>query len=117
MTLGSRRSALIGLLGAAFVVACGSAPAAAQGKFKAVTTFTVIADIARNVAGDVAVVESITKPGAEIHNYQPTPRAQPMQQAMQRPQAAARPAIQARPMPARQASQTRQVHGVRNLEP
>ncbi|WP_273792772.1 metal ABC transporter substrate-binding protein [Brucella anthropi] len=42
-------------------------------KFKAVTTFTVIADIAQNVAGDVATVESITKPGAEIHNYQPTP--------------------------------------------
>lgn len=47
--------------------------AAAQDKFKAVTTFTVIADMAKNVAGDVAVVESITKPGAEIHNYQPTP--------------------------------------------
>ena len=47
--------------------------AAAQEKFKAVTTFTVIADIARNVAGDVAIVESITKPNAEIHNYQPTP--------------------------------------------
>ncbi|MEQ1941190.1 metal ABC transporter substrate-binding protein [Mesorhizobium sp. VNQ89] len=46
---------------------------AAQEKFKAVTTFTVIADIAQNVAGDAAVVESITKPGAEIHNYQPTP--------------------------------------------
>ena len=43
-------------------------------KFKAVTTFTVIADIARNVAGDVATVESITKPGAEIHDYQPTPQ-------------------------------------------
>lgn len=42
-------------------------------KFKAVTTFTVIADIAQNVAGDAAIVESITKPGAEIHNYQPTP--------------------------------------------
>src|SRR5687768_4391120 len=42
-------------------------------KFKAVTTFTVIADMAQNVAGDVAVVESITKPGAEIHNYAPTP--------------------------------------------
>ncbi|WP_411506731.1 metal ABC transporter substrate-binding protein [Brucella anthropi] len=42
-------------------------------KFKAVTTFTVIADIAQNVAGDAATVESITKPGAEIHNYQPTP--------------------------------------------
>lgn len=43
-------------------------------KFKAVTTFTVIADMARNVAGDMAVVESITKAGAEIHGYQPTPR-------------------------------------------
>ncbi|WP_437344261.1 metal ABC transporter substrate-binding protein [Mesorhizobium marinum] len=48
-------------------------PAAAQEKFKAVTTFTVIADIAQNVAGDAATVESITKPNAEIHNYQPTP--------------------------------------------
>lgn len=46
----------------------------AQEKFKAVTTFTVIADMAKNVAGDAAIVESITKPGAEIHNYQPTPR-------------------------------------------
>lgn len=46
----------------------------AEEKLKAVTTFTVIADIARNVAGDAAEVESITKPGAEIHDYQPTPR-------------------------------------------
>jgi len=45
-----------------------------DGRFKVVTSFTVIADMARNVAGDAAVVESITKPGAEIHNYQPTPR-------------------------------------------
>jgi len=43
-------------------------------KFKVATTFTVIADMARNVAGDAAEVVSITKPGAEIHNYQPTPR-------------------------------------------
>jgi len=42
-------------------------------KFKAVTTFTVIADMAQNVAGDAAMVESITKPDAEIHEYQPTP--------------------------------------------
>jgi manganese/iron transport system substrate-binding protein len=41
--------------------------------FRVVTTFTVIQDIARNVAGTAAVVESITKPGAEIHDYQPTP--------------------------------------------
>ena len=51
-----------------------AAPAFAQEKPKVVTTFTIIADIAANVAGDAAVVESITKPGAEIHNYQPTPR-------------------------------------------
>src|SRR5512134_3436107 len=56
---------------AALGLSTGAAPAA--DKFKAVTTFTVIADMARNVAGDAAVVESITKPGAEIHNYQPTP--------------------------------------------
>ncbi|MHA3980255.1 metal ABC transporter substrate-binding protein [Halovulum sp. GXIMD14794] len=48
-------------------------PAQAQ-DFKVATTFTVIADMARNVAGDAAEVVSITKPGAEIHNYEPTPR-------------------------------------------
>jgi manganese/iron transport system substrate-binding protein len=48
--------------------------AAAEEKPKVVTTFTIIADMAKNVAGDAADVESITKPGAEIHNYQPTPR-------------------------------------------
>ncbi|MFC5393359.1 metal ABC transporter substrate-binding protein [Bosea vestrisii] len=53
----------------------GSALAqAAPGKpLRVVTTFTVIQDIAQNVAGTAAIVESITKPGAEIHDYQPTP--------------------------------------------
>ena len=60
------------LIAAGLVLA--PAVAFAQEKPKVVTTFTVIADIARNVAGDAAQVESITKPGAEIHNYQPTPR-------------------------------------------
>lgn len=46
----------------------------AQAKLKVVTTFTIIADMASNVAGDTAEVVSITKPGAEIHNYQPTPK-------------------------------------------
>ncbi|NDV88888.1 zinc ABC transporter solute-binding protein [Aurantimonas aggregata] len=60
----------------ALLVAAGllASPVAAQEKLKVVTTFTVIADMARNVAGDAAEVESITRPGAEIHNYQPTPR-------------------------------------------
>ena len=39
--------------------------------FKVVTTFTILADMAQNVAGDNAVVVSITKPGAEIHGYEP----------------------------------------------
>lgn len=50
-----------------------SASSWAKEKFKAITTFTVIADMAKNVAGDAAEVESITKAGAEIHEYQPTP--------------------------------------------
>ena len=59
----------------ALLAICLSAlPVAAADKFKAVTTFTVIADMASRVAGDAAVVESVTKPGAEIHNYAPTPR-------------------------------------------
>ncbi|UXN74159.1 metal ABC transporter substrate-binding protein [Devosia sp. A8/3-2] len=54
-------------------IVLASLPVAAQERLKAVTTFTIIADMARNVAGDAADVVSITKPGAEIHNYQPTP--------------------------------------------
>ncbi|WP_295518370.1 metal ABC transporter substrate-binding protein [uncultured Pseudomonas sp.] len=63
----TRRWTLVGLLGLLLGNAAQAEP------FKVVTTFTVIADMARNVAGDAARVESITKPGAEIHNYQPTP--------------------------------------------
>ncbi len=48
-------------------------PAADNGKKKVLTTFTVLADMARNVAGDKLDVESITRVGAEIHAYEPTP--------------------------------------------
>ncbi|MBA0166283.1 metal ABC transporter substrate-binding protein [Pectobacterium sp. CFBP8739] len=51
-----------------------STSAQAAEKLKVITTFTIIQDIAQNIAGDAATVESITKPGAEIHDYQPTPR-------------------------------------------
>jgi manganese/iron transport system substrate-binding protein len=47
---------------------------AAPAKKRIVTTFTIIQDMAQNVAGDAATVESITKPGAEIHGYEPTPQ-------------------------------------------
>jgi len=61
---------------AALAIALGlaaSPQAMAQEKPKVVTTFTVIADMARNVAGDAADVASLIPPGAEVHYYQPTP--------------------------------------------
>ena len=53
-------------------VAVLATPAHAAPK-RVVTTFTIIAEMAQNVAGDKATVTSITKPGAEIHGYEPTP--------------------------------------------
>jgi len=62
------------ITGAACLMALTLAPTAfAQDRMKVVTTFTVLADMAANVAGDAADVVSITKPGAEIHGYEPTP--------------------------------------------
>ena len=63
---------------AAVLSACGKASTHSYShshsdKKRILTTFTIIQDIAQNVAGDAAVVESITKPGAEIHDYEPTP--------------------------------------------
>lgn len=45
-----------------------------EGKKRVLTSFTIIADMAREVAGDAAIVESLTKPGAEVHGYDPTPK-------------------------------------------
>lgn len=76
-----RRTFLGMLIAAATLAAAGCIPlvesANAQAPkakpFRVVTTFTIIQNIAQNVAGTSAIVESITKPGAEIHDYQPTP--------------------------------------------
>lgn len=54
-------------------VGCGAPGTDVDGKPVVLTTFTVLSDIASNVAGDRLTVESITKPGAEIHGYEPTP--------------------------------------------
>ena len=80
---GTRRGLVGALVVAALAVAIfgpprenggqGQGDAATAKRFRVVTTFTVIQDIAQNVAGDAADVVSITKPGAEIHDYQPTP--------------------------------------------
>lgn len=59
---------------ASLLVSCGPSSVPEKGGPKRIlTTFTIIQDIAQNVAGTAAIVESITKPGAEIHDYEPTP--------------------------------------------
>lgn len=66
---------VIGLiLGTLFFCACSGGRKDLSGKKRVVTSFTIIADMAREVAGDAVIVESITKPGAEIHGYDPTPK-------------------------------------------
>lgn len=67
---------ILSILAAGSLVLAGCAgtdAAPADDRPVVLATFTVLADIARNVAGDHLRVESITKPGAEIHGYEPTP--------------------------------------------
>ncbi len=73
-----RRLAVLVLTGMALLpglpaMAQGAA-ARGEGPLRVVTTFTILQDMARNVAGDAATVDSITRPGAEIHDYEPTPQ-------------------------------------------
>jgi manganese/iron transport system substrate-binding protein len=66
---------LSGGLCGSWMIGCGEAKRPSRaGKKRVVTSFTIIADMAREVAGEAAEVESITKPGAEIHGYDPTPK-------------------------------------------
>lgn len=69
---------LVVALATAAVAACSGEPAAAPApsaddRLHVVTTFTVLADMVAEVGGDRVRVESITKAGAEIHGYEPTP--------------------------------------------
>lgn len=72
------------LLGAGVLGSCAvlpppsSAPVAeqqteAKERPLVLTTFTVLADMAQQVAGDRLRVESLIKPGAEVHSYELTP--------------------------------------------
>ncbi|MDY3048578.1 MAG: metal ABC transporter substrate-binding protein [Rothia sp. (in: high G+C Gram-positive bacteria)] len=73
---------LVGLLSACAPSGSGQAalqqasdqPAASGGgKPLVLATFTVLADMAQVVGGEHVQVESLTKAGAEIHGYEPTP--------------------------------------------
>lgn len=74
-----RLSAVLACLALAATLSGCDSPGAISGQEDSdrpvvLTTFTVLADIARNVGGDKITVESITKAGAEIHGYEPTPQ-------------------------------------------
>ena len=71
----NRSAALLLVVVAVMLASCRSRDqdVTADSRPQVLTTFTVLADLARNVAGDRLQVASIVKPGAEIHGYQPTP--------------------------------------------
>ncbi|MDZ4289984.1 MAG: metal ABC transporter substrate-binding protein [Prosthecobacter sp.] len=64
---------LLALLTLALPACSPQKPAASGGPKRILTTFTIIEDMAQKVAGTAAIVDCITKPGAEIHDYEPTP--------------------------------------------
>ena len=66
-------AAVLALGGCASASPGASAPPADSSRPVVLTTFTVIADMVRQVAGDHVEVHSITRVGAEIHGYEPTP--------------------------------------------
>lgn len=69
------------LAAALLLAACGQLRPGSQGEGAGdadprplvLTSFSVLADLASNVACGKLRVESITRPGAEIHGYEPTP--------------------------------------------
>ncbi|MGO1911641.1 MAG: metal ABC transporter substrate-binding protein [Corynebacterium sp.] len=67
-----RRTPAAAVLAAACgLTACSSA--ASDDTPEVLATFTILADMAQQVAGDTLEVASLTRPGAEIHGYDPTP--------------------------------------------
>ncbi len=51
----------------------GNEPITKGDKIQALSTFTIIADMVHEVGGDRVESISLTKPGVEIHGYEPTP--------------------------------------------
>jgi manganese transport system substrate-binding protein len=68
-----KRGSAVVLASALLLTGCAAAGPAESDEPVVLTTFTVLADIAGAVAGEHLTVESITRPGAEVHGYEPTP--------------------------------------------
>lgn len=68
------RRALYGFtLMLAILVSGYAGPARAAEKLKVVTTFTILADMVRNVGGEDVTVASLVGPDGDAHVYQPSP--------------------------------------------
>lgn len=66
--------AMVILMGMACANAASTSPTpATTSKISVVTTTTVLADLARNVGGDLIQVSSVVPPGADVHSFQTTP--------------------------------------------
>src|SRR5436190_3399921 len=61
------------VLAAAAVLIAPITPALAQDKLKAVATFSILADLVKNVGGDRVEVQALVGPNGDAHVYQPTP--------------------------------------------
>src|SRR5437764_7732027 len=58
---------------AAALIAQLATPAFAQEKLKAVATFSILADLVKNVGGDRVEVRVLVGPNSDAHVYQPSP--------------------------------------------
>src|SRR5689334_7503965 len=68
------RPLLAALLVLATLAGCGGRAATADGKFQVVTAFYPLQFLSERIGGDVVGVTNLTKPGAEPHDIELTPR-------------------------------------------
>jgi len=56
------------------LAACGSTPQAISGQLKVVATTTIVGDVVHTVAGQSIELTVLLPPGADPHNYEPSPQ-------------------------------------------
>src|SRR6266705_1537937 len=60
-------------LGAIMAALMAPSPVTAQDKVRVVATFSILADLARNVGGDAVDVTALVGPDSDAHAYSPSP--------------------------------------------